>query len=70
MASADLKRRLQSLKSMTEDLKHSTTSPHINFNHIKTLIHDLRDASQSNSKQSAAQGFPDSTVSQDMSDSS
>ena len=42
MASLDLKDRLLSLKNITEHLRESTHSPHLNINHLKTLIHDLK----------------------------
>ena len=38
----DLKSRLISLKHITQDLKDTTTSPNINVQHVKTLIHDLK----------------------------
>ena len=42
----DLKSRLISLKHITQDLKDTTTSPNINVQHVKTLIHDLKELSQ------------------------
>ena len=46
METSDLKHRLLSLKNITQNLKDTTTSPHINIQQVKTLIHDLKEISE------------------------
>lgn len=46
MASTDLKKRLNSLRNLTEDLKNSTQSPSINLSYIKSLIGNLKELSE------------------------
>lgn len=62
MTSPDLRKRLFSLKNMTEDLKNYTHNSSFNISHIRSLISNLKEVSQEYPNQASSQLYRDSRL--------